>query len=419
MNESPGESILDSHFFREEYGKLVAVMTGYLGVDRWLTAEDIVQETLLKATEHWKHNGLPPNPHAWLYTTAKRLCLNAIKRDNLQQQYHHYVQREKLGDEQEEISFSADFIQDELLKMMFVCCHPILPPEQQMALTLRTLCGFSQAEIASAFFSNKETINKRLVRARNTLRRERVQFEWPSNVEARQERVLEVIYLIFNEGYKAFAGAELIRQELCLEAIRLLHLIEGSAVLGQPSKTEALLALMYLDVARFPARKNSAGELLELEKQDWGLWNRSLIDEGLRYLTKASEGVEMSRYHILAAISAHYCTAPNYQQVNWQEILALYNHLLLIEPSPIVQMNRSIVLAKVEGNPSAITILLELQQIGKMQNYYLLPAIIAELYRREGQTDLARKYLEQAVALATNKRENHFLQKKLNQLVPI
>jgi len=412
-------SSLDPHFSREEYGKLVAIITSYLGVNRWITAEDIVQETFLKATEYWKHKGVPPNPQAWLFVTAKHICLNALQREKLGKQYQDHVQREFESTEKEGLPFTEGQINDELLKMMFVCCHPALPPTQQLALILRTLCGFSQGEIASAFFTSKETINKRLVRARASLKKEGVNFEWPRALEARIEQVLQVIYLLFNEGYKAFSGANLIRKDLCLEAIRLLLLLDEHPDLKQHAKKDALLALMYLDAARFEARNSESGELLPLEKQDWSRWDRKLISEGLYYLTKATEGKEVSFYHVLATISAHYCTAPSYDHIKWPEILALYDHLLLLDNSPLIQMNRSIVLAKVQGHQIAIPILKQLQQLDKLKDYYLLPAIMAEMYRAENELILAREYLEQALQLTQNENEVQFIEKKLGELVPI
>lgn len=419
MQDIPEKSSLDPHFFRQEYGKLVAVITAYLGVNRWIAAEDIVQETFLKATENWKHKGIPPNPQAWLYVTAKHICLNVLKREKLGKRYQDQIQREFESTEKKSLPYTEAQINDELLKMMFVCCHPALPPIQQMALILRTLCGFSQGEIASAFFTSKETINKRLVRARASLKEEGVIFEWPADLETRMGQILQVIYLLFNEGYKAFSGAKLIRKDLCLEAIRLLLLMEAHPVLRQNPTKDALLALMYLNVARFEARNNEMGELLELEKQDWTLWNRKLISEGLHYLTKATRGEEVSLYHVLATISAHYCTAPSCDHINWPEILALYDHLLLLDNSPLIQMNRSIVLAKVEGHRVAISALKELEELDQLQGYYLLPAIIAEMYRAGNEISLSRQYLEQALELAQNERELQFLEKKLRELVPM
>ncbi|MBX2873475.1 MAG: sigma-70 family RNA polymerase sigma factor [Saprospiraceae bacterium] len=418
--ETPAEaSSLDPHFFREEYAKLVAVITSYLGGNKWITAEDIVQETFLKATEHWKKKGIPPNPQAWLFVTAKHICLNALKREKLGKAYQHHIQREFEKIEKEGLPFTEEEIKDEMLKMMFVCCHPTLSSDQQMALILRTLCGFSHSEIASAFLCTKETINKRLVRARSSLKREGVIFDWPHDLAARVEEVLRVIYLLFNEGYKAFSGAKLIRKDLCLEAIRLLLLLDTHPDLKHNAKKDALLALMYLAAARFEARNNEKGELLELENQDWRLWDRALIAEGLHYLTKASQGQEVSLYHVLATISAHYCTASSYEAVNWAEILALYDHLLLLDNSPLIQMNRCIVLAKVKGPQFAIPILKKLQQIDRLQRYYLLPAIIAEMYRVENKIDLASQYLERALQLTQNEREIQFLEKKLSELVLI
>ena len=411
---------LIEHFFRNEYGKIVSVITRYVGTDNVETAEDIVQETLLKATDFWQINGIPENPSAWLYTTAKNLTLNILKRKQHQTKYITQIKNSEVNFvEFENLQISESEILDDQLKMMFVCCHPSISENSQIALILKILCGFSISEIANVFFSTNETINKRLVRGRKQLRNNKLNFEIPENINESVTIVLKTIYLLFTEGYSPSNKNEIIRYDLCLEAIRLTEIIVTSKSIIEKSDSYALLALMYFNASRFNSRKNSDNILIEMEKQDRTKWDQKLINKGIHYLNLGLSDNNISVYHILAAISANHCIAKSYEQTNWDEILSLYDKLLLIENSPIIRLNRCVALSKVKGNKTAITALLYLESNSDIKNHYLFQSTLAEFYKLENNIDLAIIHFKKAVSLTTNIRDKDFFRKKINNLVPI
>ncbi|MGH1366869.1 MAG: RNA polymerase sigma factor [Calditrichia bacterium] len=418
QNKSQAEEhLLPEHFFRTEYGRIVAFLTRYVGIGNIADAEDIAQETFLKAVEHWTHNSLPPNPQAWLYTTAKNLMLNALKRKKYLADYvGQYPEDHQL---EKGVEFSDDLIQDEQLKMMFACCTDSISEQQQCALILKVLCGFSIAEIAAAFLTSKETINKRLVRARGTLKDDARNFKLPLKVGPSVRIVLRTIYLLFNEGYKSSGNNMFIRRELCLEAIRLAQLLTGNKHVKRKSEPHALLALMFLNVSRFDARQNEVGEIIEMKEQDRSLWNMDLINEGLRHLTCASSEQEVSTYLLLAAISANYCTAATFEETNWQEILELYDRLLQLENSPLVLLNRAVVVSRVHGVGSAIAELRKLEANAAIANNYLFHSTMGELFLQEEDRPSAVVSFKKAISLAPKNPELDVLQKKLRQIVPV
>lgn len=406
---------LTEHFFRKEYGKIVSVLTRYVGPDNVETAEDIVQETLLKAADYWETNGIPKNPQGWLYTTAKNLALNTLKRNKYKQEYENGA---KLSfDKLEEIQFTDEHIKDEQLKMMFVCCHSSISENSQIALILKILCGFSISEIANAFFTSNETINKRLVRGRKQLRENKVSFEFPTNIYENLNIVLKTIYLLFNEGYNPSQKNELIRYDLCLEAIRLAE-ITTNLDITEKAECHALLALMYFNASRFEARLSKDNSIIEMEKQNRGKWNLGLIERGVQNLEKAQNN-NLSKYLILATISANHCIAKSFDETNWEEILSLYDSLLTLEDSPIIRLNRSVALAKVMGNNMAIEELEKLELNSDIGKYYLFHTTLAELNKLEGNTKKAVSQFNKALFLTTNKRDAEFIKKKLLEVVPI
>ncbi len=345
---------LTEHLFRNEYGKMVSVITRYIGTENIETAEDIIQETLVKAVDYWQHNGIPENPQGWLYTTAKNITFNILKRKKYQIQYESSIEKKSI--EFEEFDFSEKLIIDDQLRMMFVCCHPSISQSSQIALVLKILCGFSITEIANAFFSTTETINKRLVRGRKQLRKNKVSFEITDTLDDNLIIILKTIYLLFNEGYSPSQKNELIRYDLCLEAIRLAEILAGNKI---------------------------------------------------------------SSYLILAAVSANHCIAESFEKTNWEEILSLYDSLLLLENSPIIRLNRCVALAKAKGNKAAIEELLELESNSDLATYYLFYSTLAELYKLENETEKAVEYLKKAIPLTKNKRDSDFLKKKLIETVPV
>lgn len=413
--ENPSSELV-SHFFRSEYGKLVSVITRYLGNEHVETAEDIVQETLLKATEHWEISGIPENPKAWLYTTAKNLSLNAIKRKKYLRNYVSGVTLQPNLDTG--LVFSEELIADSQLRMMFSCCHPSIPENSQIALVLKILSGFSISEIAHAFFSNNETINKRLVRGRKQLRQVNLELFNKQLVNQRLDSVLKTIYLLFNEGYFPSSKNEVVRFDLCLEAIRLAKLLAESQNISQKADVHALLALMYFNVSRFRARVSDEGFVVDLKVQDRSLWDSESIQIGMQYLDATTQSDSISKYAILATISANHCIASSYQRTDWRQILSLYDQLIAVEDSPIVVLNRTVALSEVEGAKKAIMELHKLAHSTDIQQYYMYHFTLAELFKKNQQWKEAFEAYEQASELVDNPRDKELLAKKIQELVP-
>lgn len=411
MEKTTDSQQLAEHFFRHEYSKMVAVISRYFGMSRLDLAEDIVQDTLMEAMNDWEYNGIPKNPQAWLYKVAKNKTLNVLNRDKYQQTYVQEVRPEGV-----EIDFEESEFKDDLLQMMFACCHPSISIDSQTVLILKTLCGFSIEEMASAYLTNKETINKRLVRARKTLRANQIELVLPpkTELEKRLNAVLHTLYLLFNEGYNASSGDKLIRYELCLESIRLLKLIVEHPHFLDNSNAHALTALMLLNASRFESRVSADGGLIPMSDQNRSKWDQRLINTGLQHLDHTTKGSELTKYHILATISAYHCTAANYQSTDWAGILSMYNALIEIEPSPLVMINRAIAVARVDGPEKALHEL-ETLQSDAIQNYHFYHLTVAELLSELGRSKEAAVYREKALTFATNQSEKDFIMAKLNQ----
>jgi RNA polymerase sigma factor (sigma-70 family) len=410
---------LVDHLFRHETGKLIAVLTRIFGPHNLELAEDVVQDTLLEAINVWNYKGVPEHPIPWLYKVAKNKALNIVNREKYKREYAtqtaHYFKSESTINAALENLFSESEIRDDQLRMMFTCCHPSISGDSQIALTLKTLCGFSLSEIAKAFLTTEENINKRLVRARQKIRDDKISFEVPlaEHLDGRLDAVLQTIYLLFNEGYKASAGYELIRYELCAEAIRLAEIIISSPPITDKSKAFACLALMYLNASRFNARQNENGEILTMAEQDRRQWDRSLMQKGFACLEKAASHNNISVYHILAAISAYHCAAADFESTDWKSILLLYDKLGEIDNSPIVALNRAIALSKVEGLDVAIGELQKLQNVPPVKNYQPYYSTLGELYLQAGRFDKAKEILSTAISLSDLPAEQKLLRKKL------
>jgi len=408
------------HLFRHEAGKLVSVLTRIFGSDNMDLAEDVVQDSLIEAMTHWQYKGVPENPSAWIFRVAKNKALNALAREKHKRQYasevSHYLQSEWTSEPAFTHFFSEQEIQDDQLRMIFTCCHPAISRDSQIALALKTLCGFSIPEIARAFITSEENINKRLVRARKKIRDDKIPFEVPEgkDLRKRKESVLETIYLLFNEGYSASKGQDLIRYELCEEAIRLTEMIAANKSILQKDSVYAILSLMYLNASRFNARLSPDGNLLTMAEQDRSQWNKKMIDTGLTYMAKAVEDDELSIYHILAAISGQHCIAPDYASTDWKTILSLYDHLIRIDSSPVVLLNRTVAVSKARNTAEALSELEQIKKSGSISSYYLLHSTEAEFLVELGRFDQAAKSLEQAIALASIDSEKEFLQKRLD-----
>ena len=383
------------HLFRTEYRKITAVLCKLFGIEYIGIAEDIASDTFLLASETWSFKGLPENPTAWLYVVAKNKAKDYLKRNalftNKIAKQINYTTDKK---EEIEIDLSEKNIFDSQLQMMFAICHPSISAEAQIGLSLRILCGFGIEEIAAAFLTNKETINKRLHRAKEKLRTENVVIEFPiaNEISERLETVATTLYLLFNEGYYSANQDKNIRKELCFEAMRLTYLLIENELTNLPS-INALLSLMCFHASRLDARRNDAGDIILYQEQDEKLWNKELIEKGTYFLNRAATGNKISKYHIEAGI-AFWHTIKEDTPEKWQEILQLYNQLLVIEYSPIAALNRTYALAKVKGNLEAIT---EAKKLNLNDNH-LFHTLLGELYA-EINSEEATKHFEKALSL--------------------
>ncbi len=401
------------HLFRREAGRIVSMLTRVFGIDRLDLAEDVVQEALMKALQQWPYSGVPDNPPAWIMQVARNHALDILRREQNITAKEGAIAEEMEHPDEAELFLERE-IEDDQLRMMFACCHPALGRESQIALTLKTLCGFGTGEIARAFLVTEETIHKRLVRAKQKLREHRAEFEIPSghDLGVRLEAVQQTLYLLFNEGYNASAGEELIRKDLCDEAIRLTRLLAQHNA-GNVGPTHALLALMLLHGSRFNARLDHLGNLLLLKDQDRKSWDKSLIAAGLQELDLSAEGEEISQYHLEAGIAACHCLAESYEATNWSRILTLYDMLVCINDSPVVSLNRAIALSKVEGPEAGIRAVEEIKLHKHLDSYYLLHAVLGELYTAVRNFEEAAKSYRKALELTQVRSEQVFLTGKL------
>ena len=409
---------LAEHLFRHEAGKLVSVLTGIFGIERLQLAEDVVQESLIRALQAWPYYGIPKNPAAWLTQTAKNLALDLIRREksfhDKQPQIIAFIEQWS-GECNPEDSPALDHeIKDTRLRMMFACCHPLIPTEAQTALALKTLCGFSPSEIAKAFLTTEAAIAKRLTRARQKIRELQIPFEIPRGDELSQrlDVVLQTLYLLFNEGYKASSGESLVRADLCEEAIRLATLLAEQPAGNQP-RTHALLALMLLNAARLPARTDGDGNLLRLKEQDRATWNKPMMARGLFHLAQSATGEELTAYHLQAAIAACHGAAADYEATDWPRILSLYDRLAEMDDSPIVALNRAVALAHVHGPQTGLETIAAIQEQPALASYYLLYAVRAEFETQLQDYESAAAHLRQAIQLTQLKSEQSLLSKRL------
>jgi RNA polymerase sigma-70 factor (ECF subfamily) len=318
----------------------------------------------------------------------------------------------------DEAIFSEEEIRDDRLRLMFVCCHPAIPGEAQVTLALKTLCGFGVAEIGHAFLTTEAAIAKRLTRAKQKIRQAKIPFEIPAGKELgeRLENVLQSLYLLFNEGYKASSGEHLVRAELCEEAIRLTELLVTHSSGNQP-KTHALLALMLLNAARNPARSDPDGNLVRLEEQDRTRWDNSLISRGMFHFAESATGDQLSEYHLQAGIAACHCAAKDYQSTDWHQILSLYDRLMEFDQSPVVALNRAVAVANVRGPKAGLDDVRNVQDLNRLSSYYLLYAVLGEFEMRLGNLQAAAEEFRKSFELAETKSEKAFLLKQLQRCV--
>jgi len=402
---------LVDHLFRHSAGRMVAVLARRLGADRLDLAEEVVQDALLRALQTWPYRGVPDNPQGWLFQVARHRALDRLRREGVLS-----AKLEALGAEWPRAAGGAGGrgVDDDELVMILMCCHPALPRSARVALTLKTVGGFGVEEIAAAFLARPATVAQRLVRAKRQIRAERWRLEIPpaDALPARLEGVLDVLYLLFNEGYAAHGGDNLVRADLCSEAIRLARIVAAHPPTDRPP-VRALLALMMLQASRLPARADEAGELLLLAEQDRARWDHALIAEGLRLLGAAAEGDTVTTYHVEAAIAACHAVAADEASTDWAYVLRLYDDLLALKPSPVVALNRAIALAMVDGPAAGIRALEDLKRHRALARYHLLPAALGALWRRAGAPATAARHYRAALALPCSSPERRFLQRHL------
>lgn len=399
------------HLFRHEAGKMAAVLTRYLGAEHFEVAQDLVQDTLLKAMETWPFHSIPDNPSAWLYRVARNRAIDFMRSQQSQakvkKNYEHEAERIF------QFAFEEDEINDSVLRMMFACCHPSIPPESQIALTLKTLGGLSASEIAHAFLTNEETIAKRLYRAKEKMRSENIRLDPPSTYELpiRLNSVLKVLYLLFNEGYYSHHPSAPIREDLCEEAMRLTFLLVQHPTTSLP-KVKALMALMCLQASRFDARTSDSGEIVLMEFQDRSKWSQPLIEKGLYFLSSASEGDQLSEYHIEAAIASVHALAPTWQQTQWPELVKLYDALAACKPGLMVALNHAIAIGYAQSPEAGIALL---EKIRGLENNHLYLTALGNFYLLAQNHSQAKIYFKQAIKEAALPREIELIKSKLHQ----
>lgn len=406
------ESQLLPNLFRTEYRKIVSVLCYLFGIENIEIAEDITSDTFLAATELWSVKGIPENPTAWLYTVAKNKTKNHLKRDILfEQKIAVEVKHNASKAEEIEIDLSNKNIFDSQLAMIFTVCNPVNSAEAQIALALNLLCGFGIQEIADGFLTNKEVIYKRINRAKEKLKEANVKIEQPSSSEInnRLENVLTTLYLLFSEGYYSTSQNTILRKDVCAEAMRLTFLLIENPATNLPP-VNALLSLMCFHSSRFDARTNSDGETILYQNQDETLWNQELIEKGTYFLGKASTGNTLTKYHLEAGI-AYWHTQKEDSKEKWENILQLYNQLLILEYSPIAALNRTFALAKTNGKQTAIT---EAEKLNLSENHFYY-SLLGNLY-----TDIDNKkaleHFEKALQLASSVSDKNIIKQNIDML---
>ncbi|MGC2326648.1 MAG: RNA polymerase sigma factor [Candidatus Sulfotelmatobacter sp.] len=419
--------LLDS-LYRVDSGRILATLIRLLG--DFDLAEEAMHEAFAAALTLWPTSGVPGNPRPWLISTARFKAIDTLRRrarfDASQDELVLYLEAQSSSAEGSNAerslkdgSLGDEFLEDDRLRLIFTCCHPSLAPEARVALTLREVCGLTTEEIAKAFLTTPRTLAQRIVRAKAKIREDRIPYEVPTPQELpeRLGPVLQVIYLVFNEGYSAAAGAEVTRAELTGEAIRLGRLLME---LQPESEVIGLLALMLLQESRRAARSSSTGELILLENQDRTLWNKQQIAEGVALLEKALAYQQKSRrfgsYTLQAAIAAVHAEAESVAATDWRQIVALYDQLLRIQPSPVVQLNRAVAIAMRDGPEAGLAHIDAVMEHGELANYYLAHSARADMYRRLGRTAEARASYEKALALTQQEPERQFLARRLDEL---
>ncbi len=395
---------------------MVSTLTRIFGMEHLNLAEDVVQEALARALQTWPYYGIPQNPSAWILQVSRNLALDVVRRAKIFRDKEIEIVRlmEQKNPAPDEAVFPDQELKDDHLRMMFACCHPLIAREAQVALALKSLCGFSVAEISRAFLTSEAVIAKRLTRAKQKIREMRISLEIPAGEElaGRLDGVLQTLYLLFNEGYKASNGEKLVREELCHEAIRLAASLAAHAAGNRP-KVHALLALMLLNGARLPARVDAAGNLLRLKEQDRTRWDQPMIARGMFHFAQSAAGDELTEYHLQAGIAACHCAARDYESTDWDQILSLYDRLIEIDDSPVVALNRAIVVANVHGPKAGLDAVAGIAHREQLNSYYLLYAALGAFEAKLNHAQAAADHFRKSLELAQIKSEQKFLEQRL------
>ena len=407
------------HLFRHESGKMISVLSKLLGLQNIEAAQDIVQDALVQAMHTWSYKGLPDNPSAWLYRVAKNKAIDYLRRERkfkeISPQYGYLLQSEYTLTPTVTKFFLEEEIQDSQLRMIFACCHSSIAPESQIALALKVLCGLSVGEIARAFLTNEETIAKRIYRAKEKIKSEKIELELPviKELPERLEGVLRSLYLLFNEGYNSSHPDHLIRDELCEESIRLAFLLTLNPITNQP-RTKALLSLMCFQASRLQARLDDKGSIILLKHQDRTKWYRPLMEKGFVYLDDAfaNNGVQTSNYHLEAVIASLHAAAPSFETTDWKTIYSLYETLYHLYPNPVVALNKAIAASYAIDKETALSQMLIIKDLDQ---YYLYHTCLGEIYYEMNKKEEAKKYFQQALSLTTSKQEQELLMDKLEK----
>ena len=421
--EQPGpashQQLID-HLFRHQSGKMIAVLSHIFGIHNLSIVEDVVQEAFLKAVQVWPLHPLPDNPAGWLMQTARNKAIDIIRRKQnfgqYSKEFSHQLQHET--ENAIEQFFLDSEIADSQLRLIFACCHPSLKKEDQVALTLKTVSGFGPGEIAKALLTSESNIQKRLYRAKQFIKENNIQLEIPAGNELLQrlETVYTVLYLLFNEGYNSSKADELIRKDLCAEAMRLCLLLSEHKTVKQPA-TFALLSLMCFQASRFDSRVDENNAIILLQHQDRSRWNHALIQKGYEYLSLSSSGEYISVYHIESAIAAEHCLSKNFAETNWGRMLDLYDLLLIRKAIPTVILNRAIVLAHLQRIPEAISEIEQIENINSLlETQYIYNAVLGDLYLKKHENEAAERFLKQAYLLTGSHPEKSLITEKLDFL---
>jgi len=420
VQQPPGASVdtLVEHLFRREAGRLAARLVRVLGPERLDLAEEAVQDAMLQALKSWPFSGIPSDPSAWLTRVAHNRALDVLRRQGVFAAKESMVTSllEARLERGAEPVFAGE-VEDDQLRLILVCCHPEVPADARIALTLKVVCGFSVREIARAFLAGEAAIAQRIARAKRLIRERALPYEVPAprDMADRRDSVLKVLYLLFNEGYSPGEGEQVIRADICAEAVRLAEAVAAHPVVSTP-ECHALAALLLFQGARLESRQDKAGDILLLEHQDRSVWNREWIARGFRHVERAMGGDRLTAYHLEAGIASYHAAAPSWEATDWSAIVEYYDRLMALDGSPLTALNRAIALAMVEGPEAGLAAIEVIAGADELRDYPLLDSVRGELCRRAGRREEARAHLESALERAGTAPQRRLLEHRLRWL---